>query len=207
MIQWPARCESPCDVCHGRCVHICTLLQHGRISHQREESNICQSASILRHRKQHTVGSAIPYATFTTTLLVLPSAGLATSTPAYLYITMATTRYIVMSVACSITNAFGNSLGSRNSDMNEKNATWPAYANKMLITAKKAGANLGEYVAARLRFGFGSMPNAIIVRKTAPQMEMKDATERYETFFRVRGRVKIQRTTKPTTPQTILQVA
>ena len=43
----------------------------------------------------------------------------------------------------------------------------------MLVTAKKAGAKLGEYVAARLRFGFGSIPNAIMVTKTAPQIETK----------------------------------
>jgi hypothetical protein len=115
----------------------------------------------------------MPYATFTTTLLALPSAGLATSTPAYLYTTTATTRYMVMSVACNMKSALGNSLGSRNSEINEKNATWPAYAKMMLVTAKKAGAKLGVYVAARLRFGFGSTPNAIIVRKTAPQIEMK----------------------------------
>lgn len=77
----------------------------------------------------------------------------------------------------------------------------------ILVTARKAGAKLGEYVAAKLRFGFGSMPSAIIVIKTAPQIEMNDAMERYETFFSVRGRVNIQSTTKPTTPQTMLQVA
>lgn len=117
-----------------------------------------------------------------------------------------------------------NSLGSRNSEMKEKKATWPAYAKMMLVTAKKAGAKLGEYVAARLRLGFGSTPNAIIVKKTAPQMEMKAAScqlgttnaavrahshtmLKYDTFFKVLGRVRIQRTTKPTTPQTMLQVA
>lgn len=149
----------------------------------------------------------MPYAIFTTTLLALPSAGLATSIPAYLYTTMATTRYIVMSVACSMNKAFGNSLGSRNSEMNEKNATWPAYAKMMLVTAKNAGAKLGEYVAARLRLGFGSTPNAIIVKKTAPQMEMKEAIDRYDTFFSVLGNVNNQSTTNPTTPQTMLQVA
>lgn len=77
----------------------------------------------------------------------------------------------------------------------------------MLVTAKKAGAKLGEYVAASLRLGFGSIPNAIIVKKTAPQMDMKEAIDRYDTFFNVLGRVNNQSTTKPTTPQTMLQVA
>jgi hypothetical protein len=76
-----------------------------------------------------------------------------------------------------------------------------------LVTAKKAGAKLVEYVAASLRFGFGSIPNAIIVTKTAPQMLMNEAMLRYETFLSVRGRVKIQSTMNPTTPQTMLQVA
>lgn len=65
----------------------------------------------------------MPYAIFTTTLLALPRAGLATLTPAYLYTTIATTRYMVISVACNMNSAFGNSLGSRNSEMKEKNAT------------------------------------------------------------------------------------
>lgn len=149
----------------------------------------------------------MPYAVFITTLLALPNAGLTTPTPAYLYTTMATIRYIVMSVACSISSAFGNSLGSRNSEIKEKNATCPPYAKIMLVTAKKAGAKPGEYVAARRRFGFGSTPNAIIVKKTAPQMDTKEITLRYETFFSVLGSEKIHRSAKPVTPQVMLHVA
>lgn len=46
-----------------------------------------------------TVGNAIPYATFFTTGAVLPSAGLATEGPAYLYITTAERVYKATSVS------------------------------------------------------------------------------------------------------------
>jgi hypothetical protein len=130
---------------------------------------------------------------------------------------------MVMSVTCSMHSALGNSLGSRNSDINEKKATWPANAKMMLVTARKAGAKLGEYAAARRRFGFGSIPRAIIVIRTAAQIEANavpsqscsvetmgevlQAMLRYDTFFNVLGSVPTHSTTRATTPQTMLQVA
>lgn len=64
-----------------------------------------------------TIGSAIPYVTFMRTYPGLPSAGLATSVPVYLYMVVSTPYK---------KDALGNSVGSLNSLMKDDMATWPA---------------------------------------------------------------------------------
>ena len=57
-----------------------------------------------------------------------------------------------------------------------------------------------------LRLGF-SIPIAIILISTAEKMEMKDAIDMKETFFRVLGKSKIQKMTSPMTAHTTVHVA
>lgn len=66
---------------------------------------------------------------------------------------------------------------------------------------------LGDVVATTVAPAGFSMPTAITVTKTAPTIEMNEAIDMYETFLSVRGNDSMKKSTSPTAPHTIVQVA
>lgn len=108
--------------------------------------------------------------------------------------------------------------------MKEIQATWPPYAKTMLEMELNATGNFGSPNAfISKRDALGWTPKAIIVSMTAEKILVKAKWRQHPaldtwqgdlqiidmkaTFLRVLGIVRIPKTTSPTTPHTIVQVA
>lgn len=77
----------------------------------------------------------------------------------------------------------------------------------MFIAELNPVGKLGDVVASTIAPAGFPIPTAITVMNTAPTIEMNDTMLMYETFLSVRGNDSRKKTTSPTTPHTIVQVA